>query len=167
MKKLVNGCIMLCLVAANCFAADVVEGYWVSWDEKTGKQTAGWELTAVNGVLQGKILSLYGKPQTELASKCKTSYKGFPIRGDIRTMKVVGEIPWIFGMKMDRSGQWSGGNIINPEDGNMYQCKITFHPADGNRYKVDTLEVRGELFLGIGRSQFWQRATKQEASSLR
>jgi uncharacterized protein (DUF2147 family) len=155
------------LVAGECFAADVVEGFWISLDEKTGKQTAGWELASKGGVLQGTILSLYGKAQNELAAACKASYKGFPIAGDVRKMKVVGELPWIFGMKMDKAGQWSGGNIINPEDGNMYQCKILFHPADGNKYKADTLEVRGELFLGIGRSQFWQKATSAQARSLR
>ncbi|GHU22279.1 hypothetical protein FACS1894172_02130 [Spirochaetia bacterium] len=167
MKKMGMLCVLTLLVGSWCFAADVVEGYWLSIDEKTGKFTAGWEIKATNGVLEGHILSIYGKPQNEVASACKVSYAGFPVSGDVRKMKVVGEIPWIFGMKMDRAGQWSGGKIINPEDGNMYTCKITFHQADGNKYKVDTLEVRGELFLGIGRSQFWQKATRIEASSLR
>jgi uncharacterized protein (DUF2147 family) len=47
----------------------------------------------------------------------------------------------------------------------MYKCKIVFHAADGDRYKVDTLEIRGEIGLGIGRSQFWQRASRGTAVS--
>jgi uncharacterized protein (DUF2147 family) len=81
-------------------------------------------------------------------------------------MTVVGT-PWIFGLAMDRPGQWSHGNIIDPESGNLYQCKISFHAADGNRYKHDTLEMRGEIGLGIGRSQFWRRTTREQAAALR
>jgi uncharacterized protein (DUF2147 family) len=63
---------------------------------------------------------------------------------------------------MDKPGQWSGGNVVDPESGSMYKCRITFRPADGKRYKVDTLEMRGEIGLGIGRSQFWRKSTKAE-----
>ncbi|MDR2807561.1 MAG: DUF2147 domain-containing protein [Spirochaetaceae bacterium] len=165
-KKILLSCLCIFLSAAGCLAADLVEGFWISWDDKTGLQTAGWEIYVQNNVLYGKILSLYGKPQTEIAVKCKESYKGFPVAGKVNQLPVIGQ-PWIFGLKMDKPGQWSGGNIIDPNDGNMYQCKIIFHKEDGSKYKVDTLEMRGELFLGIGRSQFWQKATRQQASSLR
>jgi uncharacterized protein (DUF2147 family) len=49
----------------------------------------------------------------------------------------------------------------------MYKCKITFRPTDGKKYKVDTLEMRGEIGLGIGKSQYWTKATKEQASALR
>jgi hypothetical protein len=32
---------------------------------------------------------------------------------------------------------------------------------------TDVLEMRGEIGLGIGRSQFWQKSDQQTASSLR
>jgi uncharacterized protein (DUF2147 family) len=56
---------------------------------------------------------------------------------------------------------------IDPNDGKMYKCKITFHAADGRRYPTDTLEMRGEIGLGIGRSQFWRKSNRTEASGLR
>jgi uncharacterized protein (DUF2147 family) len=81
-------------------------------------------------------------------------------------MTVVGT-PWIFGLSPDRPGQWSGGNIINPEDGRIYHCKVIFRAAgSSNRFRADTLEVRGEIGLGIGRSQFWQKTDRQTASGL-
>jgi uncharacterized protein (DUF2147 family) len=87
------------------------------------------------------------------ATACKESYSGFPVTGKVNQMTVAGT-PWIFGLSMDKPGQWKNGNVIDPSDGKMYKCKITFHPRDGNKYKTDTLEMRGEIRLGIGRSQF-------------
>jgi uncharacterized protein (DUF2147 family) len=155
----------LLLSAGVCFAADPVEGFWISVDEKTGKATAGWEIYQTGGKLYGKILSIVGFAQDVTAAACKESYRGFPVAGKVNAMPVLGT-PWIFGLSPDREGLWSGGNVINPEDGSMYRCKITFRRADGNRYKTDTLEMRGEIGLGIGRSQFWRKSTRAEAASL-
>jgi uncharacterized protein (DUF2147 family) len=166
MKKLSIIFLLAVITTGICFAADAVEGFWISVDDKTGKATAGWEIYQSGGKLFGKILSLAGFPQTVKAEKCKDSYRSFPLDGKVNQMAVVGT-PWIFNLTMDRAGQWSHGNIIDPDSGSMYQCKITFHAADGNRYKTDTLEMRGEIGLGIGRSQFWQRAQREQAAGLR
>jgi uncharacterized protein (DUF2147 family) len=167
MKKTVFLLMLFRLGAGLCFAeADPVEGYWTSVDDKTGKVTAGWEIYQEGGTVYGKILSVAGFPQDALTLLCKASYAGFPLAGRVNQMRVVGT-PWIFGLRRNREGEWSGGNVINPEDGNMYRCKITFHRADGRRYTVDTLEMRGEIGLGIGRSQFWRKSTREEAAGLR
>jgi uncharacterized protein (DUF2147 family) len=165
MKK---GSIALCLLLAAvgiCFGADPVEGYWLSVDEKTGKVTAGWEIYQEGGKLFGRILSTAENPPDVIADKCKESYAGFPVAGKVNQMKVLGT-PWIYGLSPEKTGQWSGGSIINPEDGKVYQCKIIFHAADGGKYKGDTLEMRGEIGLGIGRSQFWQKSDRGKAASL-
>jgi len=166
MKKTIVLLIILCCVGGICFAADAVEGYWLSIDEKTGKVTAGWQIYQEGGKLFGKILSTADEPPDVIADKCKESYQGFPVPGKVNQMKVAGT-PWIFGLTQDKPGQWSGGNIIDPGDGKMYKCKITFHAADGKKFKTDTLEMRGEIGLGIGRSQFWQKSDANTASSLR
>lgn len=165
MKRIIALLLCLAVCIGFCFA-DVVEGYWISYDEKTGKATAGWEITQKDNLLYGKILSIAGFPQDALAVKCKDSYKGFPDSGIVNKRTTVGTT-WIWGLKMEKPGVWSGGNIVNPDDGNMYKCKIVFRSADGKKYKTDVLEMRGEIGLGIGRSQFWQKATKEEAAALR
>jgi len=147
-------------------AADPAEGYWVSVDEKSGKPTAGWQIYQEGGKLYGKILSIAGFPQDAAAEKCQDSYPGFPAAGSVKAMKVIGP-PWIFGLSPTRAGQWSGGSIIDPNDGKMYHCKITYRPADGKKFRTDTLEMRGEIGLGIGRSQYWRRTSPEEAASLR
>ncbi|MDR2630936.1 MAG: DUF2147 domain-containing protein [Spirochaetaceae bacterium] len=154
------------LNAGVLFAADPVEGYWVSVDEKTGKITAGWEIYQSGGKLYGKVLGVVGHPQDVKADKCKESYPDFPVAGKVNQMPVRGT-PWIFGLTMNRAGQWSGGSVVDPETGNLYKCRITFRPADNRRYPVDTLEMRGEIGLGIGRSQFWRKSTRAEVEGLR
>jgi uncharacterized protein (DUF2147 family) len=166
MKKTIPLIWFLVLTAGLCFAADPAEGYWVSVDDKTGKVTAGWEIYRDGNTLCGRILSVAGYPQDLKAEKCKDSYAGFPVAGRVNQLPILG-IPWIFGLSSNREGQWSGGNVVDPETGNMYKCRITFRREDGNRYKTDTLEMRGEIGLGIGRSQFWRKSTRAEAAGLR
>jgi len=152
--------IFLLFAAGFCFAADSAEGFWISVDDKSGKVTAGWEIYADGDTLYGKILSVADYPQDARAVKCKDSYRGFPLPGKVSEMPVVGTL-WIFGLSRDKPGVWTGGHVIDPNDGNMYKCRITYHP------KTDTLEMRGEIGLGIGRSQFWRKSSREEAAALR
>ncbi|MCL2187001.1 MAG: DUF2147 domain-containing protein [Treponema sp.] len=166
MKK-ITALLFFILMTAVCFAQanDPVLGYWLSVDEKTNKVTAGWQIYLENGVLFGRIVSLADEPRGTLATECNASYRNFPLPGRVNQMEVAGP-PWIFGLTKHTSGEWRGGNIIDPASGNMYICKIIHRPADGRRYQVETLEMRGEIGLGIGRSQFWRRSTEAEASNL-
>jgi uncharacterized protein (DUF2147 family) len=166
LKKAVVLFLALVAVTGIGVAADPVEGYWLSVDEKTGKVTAGWQIYQEGGKLFGKIVSMVDFPADSLAVPCRESYAGFPVAGRVNQMPVIGT-PWIFGLSSSRPGEWSGGNIVNPEDGRMYRCRIMYRTADGRRYMNDVLEMRGEIGLGIGRSQFWQKSDRQTASSLR
>ena len=71
-------------------------------------------------------------------------------------MKVLYETPWIYGLKKSADGIWDNGNIIDCGEGKKYSCKVTFQAADGDKYKVDTLIMRGSLGP-VGRNQFWRR----------
>lgn len=134
MKKLIAILAAFLLTGTMCFAADPAEGFWISVDEKTNTDTAGWQIWQEGSRLYGKILSVADKPQDEKATG--------------------GE------------GKWANGYIIDPSDGKRYKCRITFHKADGKKYKGDTLEMRGEVGP-FGRSQFWKKATEAAASALR
>ena len=154
-------------IPAFCFGEDPAEGFWLSVDEKTGKATGGWELYVVGDMLLGKVLSLADLPQDKIASQCKESYRGFPLPGKVNEMPVVGT-PWIFGLTRNKEpGSWKDGHVIDAGTGSMWKCKIIYRPGDGKKFMTDVLEMRGELFLGIGRSQYWQKSTLEEASSLR
>jgi len=156
---------LIAFTAATLCFADPVEGFWLSVDEKTEQVTAGWQIYQEGGKLYGKILSVATEPRGVIADRCRESYRNFPIAGKVNTMPVAGT-PWIYGLSRQREGVWTGGNVVNPEDGAIYSCRITFHPADGRRYATDTLEMRGEIGLGIGRSQFWRKSDEATASGL-
>ncbi|MDR2509451.1 MAG: DUF2147 domain-containing protein [Spirochaetaceae bacterium] len=167
MKKVFVVFVMILGARGAVFAgSDPCEGFWISYDDKTGKATAGWEIYVENGKLFGRILSLAGFPQDVSADKCNSSYPGFPAAGDVRKMKVVGT-SWIYGLSAESTGIWSGGSIIDPKTGSLYKCRIIYHATGAGKSGKETLEMRGEIGLGIGRSQFWQRAGGAEAAALR
>jgi uncharacterized protein (DUF2147 family) len=156
---------LLILMPVYCFASDPACGFWISVDDKSGKVMAGWEIFENDGKLGGKIIALSNFPQDQKAAPCKESYEGFPASGKVNEMTVIGT-QWIWGLSKDGEGQWSGGSIVDPKSGNLYKCRITFHAADGKKYKTDTLELRGEIGMGIGRSQFWKKSSAQEISEM-
>lgn len=166
MKKLIALLAALTVCAGVAFAADPVEDYWISWDEKTNKATGGWVIYEKNNLLYGEMLSAAGEKPDTNAYRCKgvKPIKGFPVAGKPEDMHLMGT-PWIFGLKKDATGAWSGGTVVDPGDGKAYKCKITYHVAKGNT--PVWLEMRGEIGLGIGRSQHWRHATKEEASSVK
>lgn len=166
MKKLITIIAALLLIGGLCFAADPAEGYWISVDEKTNQPTAGWQIWEQNGKLSGKILSVAGKPQDGIADGGKgKKYDNFMNGVDVGTLPSVGTA-WIWDLSKEGEGKWSNGYIIDPNDGKRYKCRITYHKADGKKYKADTLEMRGEVGP-FGRSQFWKAATEAEAAGLR
>jgi len=168
MKKLIALFASALLCVGLCFAADPVEGFWISYDEKTSEATAGWKIWVENGKVFGTILSTKGYSLDAKAdgTKGKGPYDDFPQKGTMCEMTTVGTT-WIYNLSKVDEGRWSKGKIVDPSDGNRYNCKMTFHKADGKKYKEDTLEMRGEIGLGIGRSQFWLKATEKAASALR
>ncbi|MDR0313752.1 MAG: DUF2147 domain-containing protein [Treponema sp.] len=165
MKKIIATVSIMIIYAGTVFAVDPAEGYWLSVDSRTGEIQSGWEIYVSNGKLLGKMLSGLGITAADIASKCRESYANFPIPGRVNQMPVLGT-PWIFNLSMESPGRWSGGNVIDPSGGSMYRCSIIHHPADGARYQYESLEIRGQVLFFSG-SQYWRRATFEEASALR
>lgn len=166
MKKTLALIVAGFLCAGALSAADTVEGYWKSIDEKTGKVTAAWKIYDQGGKLYGIIVTVPSQKDDTIAKECVGPYKGFPVAGDVSKMTVV-NTPFIYGLTKKAEGQWDSGNIIDPKDGKVYKCKIAYRAADGKKYKVDMLEMRGEIGLGIGRSQLWEKTTEAEIETLR
>jgi len=164
MKKIVTTLIVVFVCAVAAFAADPVEGFWLSVDDKTGEIKSGWEMYESNGYMYGKMLSAVGHSSTTKAARCRESYANFPIAGKVNQLPLLGT-PWIFGLRRESPGTWTNGNVINPEDGNMYKCSLIHHPADGKKFKQEALEIRGQLLVFSG-SQYWRRATREQASAL-
>jgi uncharacterized protein (DUF2147 family) len=153
------------LFTGAVLSADPAEGFWLSVDHKTGKIESGWEIFQQDDNLLGRILSGLGTKVTCLAARCRESYPNFPVDGKVNQLPVLGT-PWIFGLIMESPGRWTNGSVINPADGSIYKCSMIFHPADGKKFMHETLEIRGQ-FLFFSGSQYWRRATREEAGALR
>jgi len=128
----------------NAQSNDPVLGVWKTIDEKTNQPSSLIRLEEKNGELIGVVTELIPTPGEALITHCnlcKDERKGKPIVGMI-IMK---------GLKRGAPGNWSGGEILDPEEGEIYKVKIAM-------VNDKTLEVRGYIGIPLlGRTQIWVR----------
>lgn len=138
---------LLCLVLAGPRGAlaappTSAEGRWVTIDDDDGKPKSVVEIYARGKKLHGKIARLINPSEKDpKCTKCEGSKKNQPILGM--------EILW--GLEKD-GDEWSGGYILDPNNGESYRCYIEV--VEGGK----RLKVRGYIGLALlGRTQYWQR----------
>ena len=132
---------VLALSPAHAADPNSPVGLWKTFDDKSGAAKAIVRIYDQNGKLFGKIVSSF-KPgaDSRVCEVCKDERKDQPIIG----------LVIIRNMKAD-DGEFDGGDILDPENGSVYHCKM--HVEDGSR-----LLVRGYIGISlIGRTQTWQR----------
>lgn len=136
--------ITLFMLPYAAHAADL-SGVWQTTDDKTGKprslvrivETAG-EYSAI--VEKGLLATDTGDA---ICDKCTDERKGQKIIG----MTIAKRLK-----QSANSNIYDSGEILDPENGKTYKCKMTLSP-NGN-----ALEVRGFIgFSLLGRSQTWKR----------
>jgi len=119
-------------------------GLWKTIDDATGKERSYVRIVEVNGELQGKVEKLFDFPGDDpdhLCDKCK---------GDRKDQPVIG-MTILWGLK-DEGKVWKGGEILDPDNGKTYRCKMT---VSENGQELD---VRGYIGISlIGRTQTWLR----------
>lgn len=122
------------------YAQEVV-GTWKTVDDVTGKARSHVEIYKENGLVYGKIIKLVDpKEPNPICDKCK---------GDDKNEPVIGLVI-IKGLEKD-DDQYSGGKILDPENGKLYKCYISLE-------EPDKLKVRGYIGISLlGRTQHWYR----------
>jgi uncharacterized protein (DUF2147 family) len=140
---MVAGALMASAVAAIAQNASPI-GTWQTIDDHTGQPKALVQITQDgSGALSGKIikgLSANDNPDRRCTA-CTDARKDQPMLG----MTIIND------MKKDSDG-WDGGQILDPENGKIYRCKM--HLEDGGQKLV----VRGYIGISLlGRSQTWIR----------
>jgi len=124
--------------------ADPVVGTWKTIDDKTGQAKSLVKIDIVNGELQGTVIQTFpspGEAPITHCTLCSDARKNQPIMG----MKIMS------GLKQDKTGYWSGGEILDPKEGKIYKVKLS--TDDGKK-----LDVRGYIGIAlIGRTQTWQK----------
>lgn len=118
-------------------------GIWKTIDDNTNKAKSHVQIWENKGVLYGKVVKLLDPPEPNpLCDKCKGKRYNKPVIGMI--------ILW--GLKKDDPEWWKDGNIMDPDNGKTYGCKLKV--TNGGKQ----LDVRGFVgFSLLGRTQTWHR----------
>ena len=140
--------VFLTLLASSASAADRTPvGTWTTIDDDSHQAKAVVEITERDGVLSGHVIKLFRMPGEDQNPKCKDC------SGEHKDQPILGmTILW----NLHRDGdEWNGGEIIDPDGGKVYRCKLH---VDESGTK---LEVRGFIgFSLLGRTQVWERASE-------
>lgn len=140
------GALLIALLPAPAAAQGAMSpvGRWKTHDDDTGEEKGIVRIREEGGKLYGVIEHVYPKPGLDPNPKCEKC------EGAKKDKPVVGlEILW--GLERD-GDEWTGGRILDPENGKTYRCFIEV--IDGGR----RLKVRGYLGVSLfGRTQYWDR----------
>ncbi|HKD05351.1 MAG TPA: DUF2147 domain-containing protein [Bryobacteraceae bacterium] len=118
-------------------------GIWRTIDDITNKPRGLIRLYEQEGKLFGKIEASFDPAEAkEICDRCE---------GDRRNRPVIGLIV-VRNMKKSGANEYTGGDILDPDTGQVYKCRITLDD-NGRR-----LIVRGYIGIALlGRSQVWFR----------
>jgi uncharacterized protein (DUF2147 family) len=149
MRSAVIGCILLAACLESTFAradegAGTLVGRWKTIDDKSGRAKSVVVIYEEDGKLSGKVGQLLEPNKNDPDPKCTKC------SGDLKDKPILGlRIMW--GLKKD-SQMWSGGRIVDPDNGKVYRVNLTL--TDGGK----KLMVRGFIGLALlGRTQTWLR----------
>lgn len=140
----VSGLLLASATVAFAQSADSPIGVWQTIDDHTHQPKALVQITQnADGTLSGKVIKGLNPADSpdRRCTECTDERKDQKILGMtiIRDMKQDGD-------------HWDGGNILDPENGRVYRCKMTL--SEGGQKLV----VRGYIGVSLlGRSQTWNR----------
>jgi uncharacterized protein (DUF2147 family) len=119
-------------------------GKWKTVDDRTGKVRSLVAIWEEDGKLYGKIEKLMDPDLRHTNPPCIACV------GDLKDKPVIG-LRILWDLKKD-GDKWSGGRVLDPENGKSYRCIIAMQ----ERGKI--LKVRGFIGFSIfGRTQYWLR----------
>jgi uncharacterized protein (DUF2147 family) len=108
--------------AQSLSAQDSPVGIWITVGNDGITENSHVQVYEKNGLLYGKIVKLLKAPQNQTCEICEGDKKGKPLLG----MEIIN------GLKKNGT-QYSGGELIDPENGKTYKCKLW---RDHNHLKV-------------------------------
>jgi uncharacterized protein (DUF2147 family) len=131
-------------LASGGWAAEPPEvGLWQTLSDVTGKPEGFIRIRQVGDELRGVIeRGMPSDDPNELCTKCP---------GERKDQRKIG-MTIMTGLHR-QDDHWSGGEILDPDNGRIYRCRI--RAVDSGR----KLEVRGYIGISLlGRTQTWVRA---------
>ena len=135
---------ILILVSCKVNSQSIL-GEWKTIDDISGNPKSILEVFEKGGRIYGKV--------QRILEKGKENAKCIKCEGDLKDKPVVGMLI-IDGLKNESKNEYSGGEILDPENGRKYRCKIWLDPKNPNE-----LKVRGYIAF-FYRTQTWLRVKK-------
>jgi len=139
MKNLIlTAIVMVFTISTN---AQTIFGQWENRDEDTGNVDSVIEVYEKEGKAYAKIIEITDPAKkNNVCDKCEGTNKDKPILG----MDILS------GLSKD-GNEWSGGEILDPKKGSVYNCFIELKGKD-------KLKVRGYMGVALfGRTVYWHR----------
>ena len=118
-------------------------GSWSTIDDETRKPKSQVRITEKDGVISGTVEKIVDPAKQD--SKCDECASDDPRKG-----KPVIGMAILTDLKKESDTVWSGGKILDPTNGKVYNAKVTV--IEGGK----KLEMRGSI-LFFGRTQTWIR----------
>ena len=121
-------------------------GKWTTIDDNSGEPRSVIEITARGSNFFGKVIKIHTKPSEDpdpVCDKCDQSDPRF-------NQKVIG-MEILQDLSHD-GNSFSGGHILDPENGKVYRCKLWIENGE--------LRVRG-YWGPFFRTQTWKRESVQ------
>lgn len=140
MKKVVFTTLLFALsITIN---AQTIFGKWNSTNEETGNIDSIIEVYEKDGKAFAKVIEIKGSARKNaVCEKCEDENKNKPILG----------LNILTGLEKNKD-EWSGGNILDPRNGRIYNCYIKL-------IKPNKLKIRGYIGLALfGKTAYWERA---------
>lgn len=134
--------IPILLMTMSAYGQSIV-GKWKTIDDTSGKEKSIVEIFEKGDKVHGRIIRIFPEPGEEPDPVCDQCEEDDP-----RFRKKIIGMEIITSMQME-SGQYTNGEILDPENGKVYRCKLWMEGKD--------LKVRG-YWGPFYRTQTWKRA---------
>lgn len=119
-------------------------GRWETTDDATGKVDSVVLVEEDKGTLQGIIVKLVSPDPNDPNPRCRRC------EGDLKDKSLIG-LRILWGLRQS-GNRWTGGLIVDPDNGRIYRCEIAMEDR-GNK-----LRVRDYIGLSLfGRTEYWLR----------
>ena len=136
--------LLMVFFSSAVLAESTPAGLWRTIDDHSGKEKSLVRIVEVNGEFRGTIEKLFREPGEDPNPNCEKC------PGDKKNKPVIGMMI-LTGLKKD-NGLWSGGEILDPQNGKTYKCKVWLENKNRD------LHVRGFIGMALlGRTQVWKR----------
>ncbi|HEY9005537.1 DUF2147 domain-containing protein [Ohtaekwangia sp.] len=133
---------LILLLASNFCLAQNITGKWTTIDDSSGAEKSIVDIFERDGKVFGKIIRIFpapGKDPDPVCNQCPEE--------DARYKKKIIGMEIIKDMKKT-GDEYAEGNILDPEEGKVYRCKLWMEGED--------LKVRG-YWGPFYRTQTWKR----------